>query len=175
VGGDAGVELEAIEYASVVTVTLAYPPMTLDGSGFLVPRVEGRLLTACTWTTAKWGLAPSPRTFLRASAGRLGDERAMQMDDDELVARLHEEISTAMDVPGPPEAAHVTRWPRSFPQYDVGHAARVVRIDRALPPGVFVAGAAYQGPGIAACIRQAAEIAAGIVSDEDRRRSGRRR
>lgn len=155
---DASGDLGAIPYASVVTVTLSYPPMVLDGSGFLVPRVDGRLLTACTWTTAKWGRAGDP-TLLRASAGRIGDERALDLDDDTLVERLHGELAEAMHLPAPPGDRLVRRWPRALPQYDVGHDARVTRIENALPPNVFVAGAAYRGVGIASCIRQAELVA----------------
>jgi oxygen-dependent protoporphyrinogen oxidase len=165
VPGDAAHELAGIDYASVVTATLAYPrdalAAPLDGSGFLVPRIDGRLITACTWTSSKW---PSPEAsddvvLLRASAGRIGDERALRLDDDTLVARIHTELAEAMGLRSPPTASLVTRWPRSFPQYDVGHAERVARIDYLLPPHVSVAGAAYRGIGIAACIRDAERAA----------------
>jgi hypothetical protein len=45
----------------------------------------------------------------------------------------------------------------------VGHLDAVDRIERALPPGVVVAGQAYRGAGIPDSIRQGAE-AAGRVS-----------
>ena len=45
----------------------------------LVPRVEGRFITACTWSTSKWpALAASGMVLLRASAGRDGDTWAME-------------------------------------------------------------------------------------------------
>ena len=161
-------DLRAIEYASVVTVTLAYEPGALagplDGSGFLVPRIDGRLMTACTWLTSKWpDLAGGGRVLLRASAGRIGDDQALALDDATLAARLHGELVEAMGLRREPEEALVTRWPRSFPQYDVGHQARVARIETALPPGVVVAGAAYRGVGIAACIHQARQAAATVL------------
>src|SRR5205814_1011507 len=81
--------LARIRYASVAVTTLAYRredvAHRLDGSGFLVPRVDGHLLTACTWFTSKWpAFAASGRVLLRCSAGRDGDERAMALADDEL-------------------------------------------------------------------------------------------
>lgn len=161
---EAARELEAIDYASVVTVSLAYPrdalAEPLDGSGFLVPRVDGRLITACTWTSCKWPhAAPGETVLLRVSAGRIGDDRALRLDDGPLVARVHGELVDAMGLRSPPTASLVTRWPRSFPQYDVGHAERVARIERLLPPHITVAGAAYRGIGIAACIHDAARVA----------------
>ena len=55
---------------------------------------------------------------------------------------------------GDPTAVRITRWPRSFPQYEPGHLDRVTAIETALPAGVVVAGAAYRGIGIASCVRQ---------------------
>jgi oxygen-dependent protoporphyrinogen oxidase len=161
-------DLEAIRYASVVTVTFAYRPEAvadrLDGSGFLVPAVDGRLMTACTWLTAKWpDRARSGRVLLRASAGRVTDQRALGLDDQTLAACLHRELAEAMGLREEPEDFTVARWPRAFPQYDVGHGARVARMEAALAeaaPGVTVAGAAYHGLGIAACIQQAEAAAA---------------
>ena len=164
--------LSGIRHASVVTVSLAYPPSAvdhpLDGAGMLVPRVDGRLLTACTWSTTKWPvLAASGMVMLRASAGRDGDERTMAMGDDEVVRRVHDELAVALGIRGGPATSCVNRWPNGFPQYDVGHHARVATIDGALEadaPGVVVAGAAYRGLGIAACIEQAKKTVASILA-----------
>ena len=163
--------LGAIRHASVVTATLAYAPSALarplEGAGMLVPRVEGRLITACTWSTTKWpALAASGMVLLRASAGRDGDSRAMDLDDTELVRRVHGELAEALGLREPPQASLVSRWARGFPQYDVGHQARVDAIEAALAadaPGVLVAGASYRGLGIAACVEQARR-AAGLVT-----------
>lgn len=159
--------LAGVRYASVVTATLAYRPSALprplDGAGVLVPRVEGRMLTACTWSTSKWpALARCGMVLLRASAGRDGDDRALHLDDDELGRRLHGELAEMLGVLEGPVGTVVSRWPRGFPQYDVGHQARVAGVEAALAarvPGVVVAGAAYRGVGIAACIEQARRAA----------------
>ena len=49
---------------------------------------------------------------------------------------------------------HVQRWGGALPQYTVGHVDRVARIraDTAAAPGLELAGAAYEGVGIPACI-----------------------
>lgn len=163
--------LAGIHHASVVTATLAYRPSAvvrpLEGSGMLVPRIEGRFLTACTWSTTKWpALAASGLVLLRASTGRDGDDRAMDMDDAEVVRRAHAELAVALDLREEPVDSRVSRWPRGFPQYVAGHRRRVEGIEAALAsdaPGVVVAGASYRGLGIAACIEQARR-AAGLMT-----------
>ncbi|HEX2046608.1 MAG TPA: protoporphyrinogen oxidase [Acidimicrobiales bacterium] len=162
----------AIRHASVVTATLAYRPSAvpgpLEGSGMLVPRVQGRLLTACTWSTTKWpALAAGGMVLLRASTGRDGDDRAMELDDDEAVRRLHGELVEALHLREAPVASLVSRWPRGFPQYEVGHRARVDAIEAALAadaPNVIVAGAAYRGLGVAACVEQGREAARRVTA-----------
>ena len=152
-------ELDAIVYSSVALTVLAYrrndarlPP----GSGMLVPRREGRLLTAASWYDQKWPNQARPdHVLIRASAGRLGDDRAMRLDDANLAACLHEELRVAIpSIASAPVDSVVTRWPRAFPQYEPGHGARVDRIMAGLPRGISLAGAAYRGVGLAACIRE---------------------
>ena len=169
VSPEASAELGRIRHASVVTATLAYRrealPRPLEGSGFLVPRSEDLLLTACTFSTSKWpALTRSGMLLLRASAGRDGDERALALDDVDLVARLHRDLSGPVGPTEAPVASRVDRWENGFPQYEPGHDARVDRIEAALGAAgsVVVAGAAYRGVGIAACVQQARVAAARV-------------
>jgi oxygen-dependent protoporphyrinogen oxidase len=53
-----------------------------------------------------------------------------------------------------PLIADVARWPRSMPQYHVGHLDRVARIEQLAAgiPTLGLAGNAYRGVGIPQCI-----------------------
>ncbi|HUY21856.1 MAG TPA: protoporphyrinogen oxidase [Acidimicrobiales bacterium] len=151
--------LDAIAYADVTLVTLRFPAAAvaepLDGTGFLVPADGGRLVTACTWLTSKWPeLRRTGDVLLRASVGRAGDDRAARMSDDDLVARIMDELGPVMGISERPTAIVVTRWPRSFPQYAVGHLERVAAIEAGVArlPALSLAGAALHGVGIPACI-----------------------
>jgi oxygen-dependent protoporphyrinogen oxidase len=160
--GRAATLLAAIPYASVAMVALAVPPAAiereLDGSGYLVPRVEGRTLTACSWTTSKWPhLHGDGTVWLRASVGRDGADAAVHLPDDELVAAVLADLRATMALRGTPTEVRVRRWLGSFPQYRVGHLERVEAIDDELAAraqGLVVAGAALRGLGVPACIRQ---------------------
>jgi protoporphyrinogen/coproporphyrinogen III oxidase len=171
VAPDAAGGLGEIDYSSVALVAMAFPDSAagrpLDGTGFLVPRAEGLLLTACSWASTKWPHLARPGQFVvRASAGRFGDERAMEMDDDALVAAILADLRTTMDLQGEPSEVRVTRWHRSFPQYTPRHLDRVARIEVALAeaaPGIAIAGAAYRGVGIPACINSGHQAARALV------------
>jgi oxygen-dependent protoporphyrinogen oxidase len=154
--------LTEIPYASVALVAVAVErgaiDRELDGSGYLVPRVEGRTITACSWTTAKWPhLAGDGTVWLRASVGRDGQAEALALDDEALLARVLDDLRATMALRGAPTEARISRWPASFPQYRVGHLDRVAAIEADLAasaPGLEVAGAALRGLGVPACIRQ---------------------
>ena len=168
---DAATGLGQIEYSSVALVAMAFPDQAaghpLDASGFLVPRAEGLLLTAASWASTKWPHLARPGQFLvRASAGRFGDTRAMEMDDDTLVDAMLADLATTMDLRGDPTEVRVSRWPDSFPQYTPGHLDRVAAIEAALTasaPGIVLAGAAYRGVGIPACINSAHQAVAALT------------
>ncbi|MEY2571295.1 MAG: protoporphyrinogen/coproporphyrinogen oxidase, partial [Acidimicrobiaceae bacterium] len=169
----AAAALDAISYSSVTLVTFAFErdavDRAIDASGFLVPRGEGLLLTAASWASTKWAHLgePDDRVVVRASAGRIDDHRAAQLDDDALVTRLLADLATTMAVRGAPIEVRVSRWPRGFPQYAPGHLARITTLEREVQdalPHVRLAGAAYRGLGVPACIRSGREAAAALVS-----------
>jgi oxygen-dependent protoporphyrinogen oxidase len=166
--------LDAVTYSSVTLITLLFAEIDvgrpLDGSGFLVPRGEGGaadpLLTACTWLSSKW---PEHRrtgqVLMRVSVGRAGDIRHESLDDDELVRRCLAELGPMMGSLGSPTASLVTRWPLAFPQYTVGHRARVASMEAAAArlPVLALAGAAFHGVGIPACIGSGRRAAATVL------------
>jgi oxygen-dependent protoporphyrinogen oxidase len=104
--------------------------------------------------------------MLRASTGRDGDDRALDMADEELVAAVHAELAPLLGLSAPPSETIVRRWPHSFPQYRVGHLSAVAQLEEAVGrlPGVVLAGAAYRGLGIPACIAQGQEAAARVTA-----------
>lgn len=169
--------LASIRYASVAVVSLAYPSSVAaavaDGSGMLVPRREGRLVKAATWSSRKWPhLADGDHFLVRASVGRIDDDRFAGLDDDALVAAVGRELAEAMGVGAAPVAHRVTRWDRALPQYEVGHLARVRAIRdaaRARAPWLHLAGAAYDGVGLAPCIAQAEAVTTTITADSTAR------
>lgn len=175
---EAARELAGVEYASMAIVTLAvdssarsgsaHPP--LSGSGFLVPAVEGRTIKASTFTSTKWGWAASAAqdlSFLRASVGRHGETSDLQRPDAELVALAVAEVSEALGHQLPPVVdTHVQRWGGALPQYTVGHVDRVDRIRSAIQglEGLALAGAAYEGVGVPACIASGRAAAQAVVT-----------
>ncbi len=151
-------DLASLDYASVALVTLVLDGATPGtGSGYLVPSVDRRLTKAVTFSSRKWG-RPGP-AVVRASVGRAGDVRDLHRDDDDLVAAVLAELTEAVGPLPRLLGSAVTRWGGGLPQYAPGHVDLVARLRRDLPPGLALAGAAYDGVGVPACARSGLEAA----------------
>jgi oxygen-dependent protoporphyrinogen oxidase len=168
--GEAAARLAEIPYASMAIVTLAFRAQDFPAqrrSGYLVPAVDGRAVKAVTFSTVKWPhlAAQAPVHVVRCSVGRSGDVAVLQRDDGDLAALAAAELAAAVGITAETIARRVTRWGGGLPQYNVGHLDRVAAIRRAVSeqPGLAVAGAAYDGVGIPACVATA-RAAAGRVT-----------
>jgi oxygen-dependent protoporphyrinogen oxidase len=162
-------ELEKISYVSVAIATFVFPRDAFgappQGSGVLISPALGRLMTACTWLSNKWlEVQDDDHFFVRCSAGQSNDQRIEKMDDAEIVAQLLQELSILLARSLPQPEVRLTRWHEALPQYRVGHRSLVEGIDAKLPPGMFLAGAAYRGLGIPSCIADARRAANGVLA-----------
>jgi protoporphyrinogen/coproporphyrinogen III oxidase len=167
--------LGRLRSASVAVALLAYPASAasapaLGGTGLLVPSDAGRLLKAATFVSTKWPHHDDGQhVFVRASAGRAGDDRVQRLTDEQLVDRLVGELREATGLAEVPVAARVQRWPSTMPQLEVGHLERLATIRAALDrdlPGAVLAGAPYEGPGVGACLRSGAGAADRLLDRE---------
>jgi len=163
-------ELAGIEYTSTATVCFAYArgqiAHALDAAGFLVPRSEGRKITAGTFISSKWpGRAPEGYALVRAFVGGAHDAATASLPEAELVAVVRGELDGLLGISGEPLFVKVFRYIDASPQPLVGHSDRVARIQARLQsvPGLYVIGNAYDGVGIPDCIRLAERAAAQIV------------
>jgi oxygen-dependent protoporphyrinogen oxidase len=162
----ASAALDDIPYASMAIITLAFRAEDFPGqggSGYLVPAVDGKAVKAVTFSTVKWPhlTRHAPVHIIRCSIGRIGEVAVLQRDDEDLAALAATEVAAATGLAGAPVAHRVTRWGGALPQYNVGHLDRVERVRAAVheQPGLAVAGAAYDGVGIPACVATARSAA----------------
>jgi len=155
--------LARIPYASTGVVHLVYPEGTDDAlpeaTGFVVPR--GRApMTAATFVSRKWPEeAFGTRAVLRCFVGAVGFEDVVDEPDADIAGAACRHLAALLPLPDRPATSSVVRWPRSMPQYEVGHLERVRETEAALPAGIFVTGNAYQGIGVADAVRSAARTA----------------
>jgi oxygen-dependent protoporphyrinogen oxidase len=173
VSAAAAARLASIESASMALVTAVLPGaadlVAGSGSGLLVPPVEGRLVKAVTYSSAKWGwLAEGAGGDLvvRLSVGRQGEEATLQRDDQDLTAAALAELALVLGATLPAAVdSRVVRWGGGLPQYAVGHVQLVEQVRAAVAqvPGLALCGAYLDGLGVPACIASAHRAVADVL------------
>jgi protoporphyrinogen/coproporphyrinogen III oxidase len=166
-------QLAQIPYSSAILVTLAYErsklPHTLDGFGFLVPRLERRTVAAATWVSTKFpSRVPATVALLRAFIVGQQAEELLDVNGQSLVELARSDLGGLMSIDKPPLFTSISVWPRSMPQYAVGHADRLFQIAKRLDhcSGLFLVGNAYHGIGVPDCVQMAKETAKRIAASE---------
>ena len=157
--------------SSSLIAALAYKPDTAAaltiprGFGLLVARGNDdppHSLLACTFLHQKFAhRAPSGGVVLRAFFGSAAADVLSSRGDNEIAAAAHQQLARLL---GPLPAADLTlvrRWPRSLPQYAVGHLSRIHAFEQAIAaiPALSVAGNALHGVGLPDLIRDATRAA----------------
>ena len=162
--------LREIPFVSTAMVTLIYNaasfPAPPRGFGFLTTRAEGLTLTAATYSSSKFpARAPQGKVVIRAFVGGAGREESAEAAIMRIETRVREDLERVLGLKGAVlVAAKTTRWIKSNPQYNVGHARRLERLSSCLKshPGLVLAGSSYGGVGLPDCVRsgrRAAELA----------------
>jgi oxygen-dependent protoporphyrinogen oxidase len=139
-----------------------------QGFGFLVPQTDGveNQLLAATFVDQKFPhRAPIGARVLRAFFGGASADALAPQPDKAIVAAAFTQLTKLL---GPlPEAALTTvrRWPRSLPQYEVGHIERMAELDQRIAElgGLTLLGNGYRGVGLPDLIRDARAAARSLT------------
>jgi len=171
VAADVSSALAGVEYAPIAVVSLGYAESAvgraLDGFGFLTPRSTGLRTLGTVWNSSLFeGRAPEGQVLLTSFVGGATDPEAASLGESELSALVHRELAPVLKLQGGPAFAKVTTYVQALPQYNLGHAARMERVEKAVAevPGLFLAGNYWRGPAIGACVEQGLAVAAAIAA-----------
>ncbi len=163
-------QLEQIPYAPVGLVHLGIARSACtrlpNGSGCLVPKRERLPLLGSLWSSNVYPeRAPEGRVLLTNYVGGVRDSDVLKWSDDELVALVVDSLRSLIGLTGRPEFVRVLRHSRAIPQYLLGHAERVARLDQLLKPlaGVYLAGNYLQGVSVRDCLTQGMRLAGRIA------------
>ena len=159
-------DLEGISCESAATVTMAFNksdlPVPFSGFGFVVPAGRAGGVVGCTFSSQKFAhRAPSGTVLLRAFVGGALAPEAVGKENSVLESSVRVLLKETLQVQAAPRMSAIHRYPKSMPQYQVGHLERVERIEKEVArlPGLAVTGNWSHGVGIPHCIHQA-ELAA---------------
>jgi oxygen-dependent protoporphyrinogen oxidase len=163
--------LAAIEYAPVAVVATAFSRTavqhSLDGFGCLVPRLERRTLLGSLWNSSLFpGRAPEGAVLLSNFVGGARHSDLIDRSDDELTRLVVEDLGRLLGVTEPPTWSRVIRHRRAIPQYVIGHAARVERIEQATAriPGLSLVGNYLRGVAVGDCLERGLAVGRTLAS-----------
>jgi oxygen-dependent protoporphyrinogen oxidase len=162
--------LLSVYYSPIVSIFLGFRRdkvgHRLNGFGFLVPSIEKRQILGCLWNSSLFARrAPEGMIALNAFIGGSRQPELTELDDDRIAAITLEELKTTMQVSGKPVYLKLTRWQKSIPQYELGYQQKVdalVQFEEQ-QRGIVLAGNYRGGIAVGDCVKNAHEIAAGIV------------
>ncbi|HZD47946.1 MAG TPA: protoporphyrinogen oxidase [Silvibacterium sp.] len=162
-----------MEATSAIVIALAFSADNSKhlkiprGFGYLVPQRPSNSvadpdpqLLACTFVNQKFThRAPEGAVLLRAFFGGDAAPTLLCRSDEELTALAHGRLSKALGPLPQPDITVVRRWPRSLPQYAVGHLDRMAKLAELASafPGLHLIGNAYHGVGLPDLIREGRE------------------
>jgi oxygen-dependent protoporphyrinogen oxidase len=109
--------------------------------------------------------APAGQGLIKAIVGGATNPGAVDLDDGELVDRVHDELERVLGKSAEIEMSHVVRHRPGIPQFTGERLRMLDRLSGSLPDGLNVAGWAYDGVGISH-LASAAVARAGSVSRE---------
>ncbi|HET8675527.1 MAG TPA: protoporphyrinogen oxidase [Blastocatellia bacterium] len=166
--------LSEIQYPPLSIVYLAYEKSAirtpLDGFGFLVAPAEGLNILGCVWNSSLFdGRAPQGTALLTVFVGGARNPQAARLTDADLVSVAHSELQQALGIASEPQLVAITRYDRAIPQYNLGHAARVQKVESLLKeiPGLNLIGNYLHGVSTGDVIKEAERVAkevAGLIS-----------
>ena len=165
----------SIPCVSTATISLVYRGSEihhpLDGFGFVIPRAEKRKIMASTWTSVKFAHRSRPDSLLlRAFVGGAHNEDLVELDDEKMLEVVQGELMDIMGITAQPFLTRVYRWHKSMPQYTLGHAEKLSRIEENLLhyPGLYLTGCGYRGIGIGDCIHDGKLTAERVLKSLER-------
>jgi protoporphyrinogen/coproporphyrinogen III oxidase len=163
-------QLMEVDASSAVVVGFGFSDATKfrvpPGFGFLVPPGSDSLLLACTFVDQKFDdRVPPGGRLLRVFFGGDAADRLMRCGNDETAAVARMELARILGPLPEPQMAVVRRWPRSLPQYGVGHLERMKELDERVKTleGLWLLGNGYRGVGLPDLIRDARVAARQLI------------
>jgi len=176
--------------SSAILAAFAFPNATFtlpEGFGFLVPdtphdpgapgpdsrtraSTEAPLLAA-TFVTQKFpNRAPTNAQILRAFFGGQSAEALATADDTTIAQTALTQLQKILGPLPQPTITAIRRWPRSLPQYEVGHLDRIAELDRRIAElgNLTLLGNGYRGVGLPDLIRDSRAAAKSLAASAAR-------
>lgn len=145
-------DLDGIFCPPVTVVGLGYAgadcPAVPRGFGVLITRGEGYRMLGNLWDSYIFPhRSPDGHVLIRLMLGGAVDPDAGHLSESEAIALARTEVARMYGISATPRFERAVRWPRAIAQYELGHLARVARVDAAARAlgGLVIGGSGLHG------------------------------
>ena len=163
--------LKQIPYATMNVICFGYQrdriAYDLNGFGYLIPKTEGRSTLGTLWDSSIFShRAPEGKVLLRSMMGGAANQEAINLSEDEVVARTKADLKQIMGIGCDPDFVRVYRHHHAIPQYSRGHGERLRQLEDSLldSPDLILTGNAFYGVGLNDCVAAANKTAGKVVA-----------
>ncbi|HDL00800.1 MAG TPA: protoporphyrinogen oxidase, partial [candidate division Zixibacteria bacterium] len=129
--------------------------------GFLVPKKENLKILGSIWTSSIFShRAPNGMVQFRTMVGGDGDHESIKLSDDALLDAVQANLDAIVGINGKPTLTKIYRWSRGIPQFKIGHAKIMDKLEKELTQqgNLFITGNAYYGISLNDCIKQSYKV-----------------
>jgi oxygen-dependent protoporphyrinogen oxidase len=151
--------LMRVVYAPVVVIYMGFKQedvqRTLDGFGFLVPKIEKRQILGSIWSSSLFpGRAPEGFAAFTTFVGGMRQIELVQKSETELQEMVIEELSRIVGITGKPVMVRLRKWQQAIPQYTQKYSSVQALFDQLEDqhPGLFFSGNFRRGISVGDCI-----------------------
>lgn len=156
--------LSSIKYSDIAIANLVYKNDSVKLheriSGFLMPSNSGFKLRGCTLMSRKWSYAKiKDHELIRCFI-----TRDYSKQEEYYAQSAAEELAQIGITDGYPEKSAVKVWDAALPVYTIGYSELIRKINEIVPSNMYLAGAPYNGIGVASSAVSGIEAAEKILS-----------
>lgn len=162
-----------VSYPPVYVVALGYGEeargVVPEGFGVLIPRGAGYRSLGVTCDGYLFPRGSETRLLMRVLLGGAFDPDIASLDPEQVMAVARDDVAKLYGLSLAPLYQRARLWPKAIPQYELGHGAKVSKIEAELAraPGLYLAGNALYGAAFgkaaargASCARKAIDFLA---------------
>ena len=136
--------------------------VNLDGFGFLIPSLEKRKILGTLWNSAVFAnRAPEGYHLLTTFVGGARNAELFKKSDEELFEIVFDELKSILDLKSQPFFAHLKRWQKAIPQYNLGYEEieKAIENFESKNKGIYFCSNFYKGISVGDCVKNAYKIA----------------
>ncbi|WP_020529600.1 protoporphyrinogen oxidase [Flexithrix dorotheae] len=162
---------EGVNYPPICVVHTAFRRKDLgfdfNGFGGLNPKKEDLFTAGSIWNSSLFeNRSPKDQFLITSFVGGAQSLDNFQLTDEEIKAKVTDELQQNFKIKGSPTHQEITRWEKSIPQYDIDIFPAHQAIENLQREGIYVCSNWEGGVSVPDCIKKGKQLAERIKENK---------